>query len=174
MAENALRLLGLVRGALSLAAWSVAGLCLAGLTIVLGVAVLDRYVFMVGFAWPDAMGRMLLVWLSLSGAVVASLEARHFTLEVEMVDEEAPVSKAGFYGKVLVSSLIIVIVVWLAVYGLRVMNVLGRQTISELNISITWLYVALPLAAGGIALVETMNLIKLFMGRSRRAGGATR
>ena len=55
---------------------------LSGMILLAGVQILLRNVFGGGFAWADEALRLMVLWVAMLGAVVASREDRHISIDV--------------------------------------------------------------------------------------------
>ena len=150
-------LLGRIRRVIVGMSWAVAGISLLGLCISVLAAVLDRYLFKVGLAWPEEVGRLLLVWLSFAGAVIASDQGKHFAVA------NLAASLTSWGGLIWSGALKMITLALLVFLGLQarvLIEIVGGQVMASLNASIIWLYVPLMIFAFAMAAVEIILFLQ--------------
>lgn len=134
--------------------------CFAAMTLVAILGVFFRYVMQSPFMWTEEVARYLLVWLGFTAISIALRRDRH--IKVEILASIAPpviVKPVGYLVDVLIA-VFFVVFLWQG-YLMTVNNIMTASTI---NISMTWIYAALPLAAGLALLQHFLNIIKkIFM-----------
>ena len=130
----------------------VAWVSLLGLTIAVFVGVVDRFILEAGFAWPEAIGRALLIWLSLIGAVLTADRRGHFAAGV--IPATSPLGKAMDYVVRILSALVLL---YLSVSAFEVMMVVGGQEMAGIELSIMWIYVPLPIACFLMAIASVLH-----------------
>ncbi len=150
-------LLGRIRRVIVGISWAVGGISLLGLCIAVLAAVLDRYLFKVGLAWPEEVGRLLLVWLSFAGAVIASDQGKHFAVANLAA---SPTSWAGLLWFGILKVITLALLVFLGLQARVLIEVVGGQVMASLNASIIWLYVPLMIFAFAMAAVEIIMFLQ--------------
>ncbi len=134
------------------ACFLVSWLALLGLSIAVIVGVVDRFVLEEGFAWPEAIGRALLIWLSLIGAVLTAERRGHFA--AGLVPATSPIAKGVDYFVRLMTALILL---YLSVSAFEVMEIVGGQEMAGIELSIMWIYVPLPIACFLMSIASVMH-----------------
>ena len=130
----------------------VAWLSLLGLTIAVVVGVADRFIFKIGFAWPEAIGRALLIWLSLSGAVLAADRKGHFAAGIIPIDSSFG-RKAGYVVRILTA----IMLLYFAWSSYEVMDIVSGQEMAGIELSIVWIYIPLPIACFLMAIASLLH-----------------
>ena len=136
----------------------VSSLCLGGMAIIIGMQVFNRYVMEESLVWSEELGRYLFIWAVYVGCSFVAKEDRH--LEVTIARNfSGPKVK-----KVIVAVAQILTFVFCAlcvVWGIKMVFFLsntGQQT-PALEVSIYWVYLAVPV---GMALMGLRTLQKLW------------
>jgi len=126
--------------------------CFAAMTLVAILGVFFRYVMQSPFMWTEEVARYLLVWLGFTAINIALRQDRH--IKVEVLQKLVPplVGKVVSY---LVDALIAFFFIILLQQGylLAVNNIMMASTF---QLSISWILVAVPVAAA-------LTLIQLFL-----------
>lgn len=143
------------------------GAILVVMTLVIFLLVLTRNLLSFSFPWSEELTRFLLVWLSMLGAVVLLRRDDHIRLE--LLAERLPVRAADLLGlllRLLVLAFLVVLLQqsWLAALAR------GATRAPALGITLTWPYLAIPVAAALMILVSLVNL----WGDLRRLAGRAR
>ena len=152
-----MRFLGGIRRAIVWLSWVVAGISLLGLCIAVLAAILDRYLFKVGLAWPEEVGRLLLVWLSFAGAVIASDQGKHFAVGNVAA---SPSSLGGLIWSGVLKVITLALLVFLGLQARVLIEIVGGQVMAGLDVSIIWLYVPLMIFAFAMAVVEIIVFVQ--------------
>lgn len=92
-----------------------AGLCLAGIVVAGALQVFWRYALNAPLSWPEEVSRLLLIWLTYIGALVAPQSRLHVSVDVvynrlspsarRAADLVGDLLGAGFFGALLVGGL---------------------------------------------------------------------
>lgn len=130
-----------------------------GIGAVLSLQAFCRYVLDHALPWPEAMGEVLLVWLTFFGASVAYRRCAHLSLDIfvsrlrhPLEDLAAAISSMAGFG-------FFIIVTW---YGAGLFVAVLSQTIPALGISKGWSYAPIPLCSAvmilhSLALLGNLN-----------------
>lgn len=126
--------------------------CFAAMTLVAIIGVFFRYVMQSPFMWTEEVARYLLVWLGFTAINIALRQDRH--IKVEVLQKLVPplVGKVVSY---LVDALIAFFFIILLQQGylLAVNNIMMASTF---QLSMSWILVAVPVAAA-------LTLLQLFL-----------
>jgi TRAP-type C4-dicarboxylate transport system permease small subunit len=126
--------------------------CFAAMTLVAILGVFFRYVMQSPFMWTEEVARYLLVWLGFTAINIALRQDRH--IKVEVLQKLVPplVGKVVSY---LVDALIAFFFIILLQQGylLAVNNIMMASTF---QLSMSWILVAVPVAAA-------LTLLQLFL-----------
>lgn len=139
---------------------------LVAMTVVIATLVLTRNLLSFSFPWSEELTRYLLVWLSMLGAVVLLRRDDHIRLEI--LTERLPAQAAAALDlllRVLVLGFLVVLLQqsWIAALAR------GATRAPALGITLTWPYLAIPVAAALMILVNLVNLwgdLRRLTGRS--------
>jgi TRAP-type C4-dicarboxylate transport system permease small subunit len=131
---------------------AVCVLCFAAMTLVAILGVFFRYVMQSPFMWTEEVARYLLVWLGFTAINIALRQDRH--IKVEVLPKLVPPVVVKIFGY-LVDGLIAVFFIVLLKQG-YLLTVNNIMTASTFPLSMSWILVAVPVAAG-------LTLIQLFL-----------
>jgi TRAP-type C4-dicarboxylate transport system permease small subunit len=147
MARFAERFGGLVQATDRLAQAAVA--CLIGFMVAIVFAqVIFRYVLVQPIYWGDELARYLFVWISFLGAGVAMGQQLHYGFDY-VTDKSPPrVRRAIALVMAMLAAAFLLLCFVLGIVGLQVV---AAQRSPSLQISMGWVYAALP--AGGVLLL---------------------
>lgn len=134
------------------ACFLVAWLALLGLSLAVFVGVFDRFILAEGFAWPEAIGRALLIWLSLIGAALTAERRGHFAAGI--IPATSPIARGMDHVVRVVSAIILL---YLSYSAFEVMEIVGGQEMSGIELSIMWIYIPLPIACFLMAIASVMH-----------------
>jgi TRAP-type C4-dicarboxylate transport system permease small subunit len=140
-------------------------LALAVMAVLVFGNVLLRYGFNSGIAESEDIARLLFVWLSFMGAVVAMGEHAH--LGMDTVAKMLP--HAGRVGFAIVSHLLMLGALGLLLYGSIQQVVLNHGTLAMGAVAypLSWLYAAGVFASVGCLLLVAANLLRIVRGKLR-------
>lgn len=147
--------------------WAV--LLLAGLTVVVCLAVFFRYVLNSSLVWYDEFTSYLLVWLTFYGAIVADHQGRHigFDLLVNKLPRGQRLA-VDVVGELAVLGFQFV----LFYYGWVLTEKMGDETAISLPwFKVSWISSVLPITGGILLLISLARLIDLLSGRQRKQEG---
>ncbi|MBI2358685.1 MAG: TRAP transporter small permease [Deltaproteobacteria bacterium] len=146
--------------------WSV--LLLVLMVVVVSLGVFFRYTLNSALVWYDEFASYLLVWLTFSGAVVASYRRRHIGFGVIVYNlGPGPRKIAEFIAEICVLSFQAVLVY----YGWLLTEKMGDETaISLVWVKMGWVYSILPIAGGLMLLISSGRILHLVFGREYEKG----
>lgn len=126
------------------AAGQAAGLVLAALAATVLLQVGSRYLFSAPLTWTIDGATILLIWLSFLGAATAAFEREHFAvgLAVDMLPLRLRLV-VGVFSNVATALMVVV----LAVVGLRFALIQMGQVYPSVNIAKGWAAIAIPVSA---------------------------
>jgi len=141
--------------------WAVC--LLAGLAVVVCLAVFFRYVLNTSLVWYDEFASYMLVWLTFFGCVVAAYHQRHIGFEL-VVDKLAPRTRrvVDFVGETAVLGFQFV----LFYYGWILTERMGDETaISLVWVKVAWITSVMPITGGLMLLISLTRLAGILTGR---------
>ena len=144
----------------------VGGAMLMTLLLVVMVGVFDRYVFHVGLSWTEELSRFLLIWLSFLSGALAVVRQGHYVLDFVY---RAILGELGqrIVGRVAANIISLAVVATLFVFAFDLAERVSWQGAPALQISMTWIYAALPVSLGLMALFYAVETIEALLDPSR-------
>lgn len=145
----------------------VSCLCLAGMVLVIGMQVFNRYVLGSSLVWSEELGRYFFIWAVWVGCGYAMRENRHLRVTALalfvgprlrlVLDAFAQVMTLVFCG-------------FAIFWGLEMVAFLTRtgQQAPALEIPIYWIFLALPVGMAFMAVRCLQNLYAIGTGRRER------
>ena len=119
------------------------GLLMVGITAVVFLQVVSRYVFNYPFDWPEELARYLFVWVALLGAALALKRGAHFSID-------ALVKRLSARWRRIVPLLIHITLglfsLIVAIKGFQLALRVGEQLSSGMEISMTYAYLSVPVS----------------------------
>ncbi|MDO5757134.1 MAG: TRAP transporter small permease [Rhodobacterales bacterium] len=137
---------------------------MAALTAVITLQIVSR-VFFTSVSWTEEVARFLLIWITFLGAALAWQQGRHLAVALLRASLPRAPRRAATGLAILVS---LCFMVTLAVIGIRYMNVQSFQKSPSLRLSMSYVYAVMPIAAGLMAALSVIDLIRLIAGRDPR------
>lgn len=134
---------------------------LAWMTLVVLVSVFFRYVLQDALSWTEEFSKFLMIWMTLMGSPIALQLGAHVGIDA------LPTSLKGRAHFVLLLIIQLIILSLLAICikeGIALTLLAGRQTASSLELSLGWIYMAMPLGAALMFLVAIQHLILALRG----------
>ena len=140
---------------------SVVGVLIGLLTLAVLVTILFRFVIQLPVAWAEDVSRGLMVWISLLGASAALKHGLHiaFTSIVDKMPLKA--NKVFRLIAYLAVFVFLVMIFWL---GLKSSIRQWNQTATYFEIPMTYLYAAIPVGMGTMAIHILNNIFALLIG----------
>ena len=113
------------------------------------LGVVDRYLLHTGIGWTEELARFLLIWTSLLSAAVVTYHSGHFSVRFLVDMFPAGLCRVLDTLMTLVDIGVLLAVFWL---GVRVTSIMRMQSSPGMQLTMSWVYVSLPLAMGAMVL----------------------
>ncbi|MAY62648.1 MAG: C4-dicarboxylate ABC transporter permease [Rhizobiales bacterium] len=136
------------------------------LTAVITLQIVSR-VFFTSVSWTEEVARFLLIWITFLGAALAFQQGRH--IAVTIMRERLP----DGLRRIVTGAAILVAIAFLltlAVIGWQYTGMQSFQKSATLRISMTWIYMVMPLSALIMTALAVIDLLRLLTGREARGG----
>lgn len=141
--------------------WAVVLLSL--MVVVVSLGVFFRYVLNAALVWYDEFASYLLVWLTFTGAVVASYQRRHIGFDM-LVDRLVPPARTVV--EFLAEFCILGFQVVLFSYGWLLIRKMGEETaVSLVWVKMGWVYSVLPASGALMLVISLMRLVRIVSGK---------
>ncbi|WP_209425337.1 TRAP transporter small permease [Pararhodobacter sp. SW119] len=133
---------------------------MAALIGVIAWSVLARQVLRISVAWSEEVGSGLLMWMALLGA--AAVWARRGHIVIDVLPRRLPPRPRWVLaiGVELAALLLFAVIVWGAA---SMMQVSANNHTTALGISLSWLYLALVVGVGAMAMFSVLHIVRLLM-----------
>lgn len=122
----------------------IGSLLLGVMVLVIGAEVIARYVFNSSFSWSEELGRIIFIWTIFLGTSLGIKRRVHMGINL-LVDHVPPKLKQGLIITSFILSAVFFAIV--AVKGFVVTTEMASQTTPALNVSVGWMYGAIPVSA---------------------------
>ncbi len=130
--------------------------------ILVGMNVFLRIFANDGIDFAEEVPRFMFVWLVFCGAVVASKERTHISVNLFVLMAPRSLQKVFYF----LTEMLVMISGALITYGTYELHTIIYENASPvLQISTLWVYGVTYIAGPGLTLIALCNLIRLFMGR---------
>ena len=147
--------------------WAVC--LLAGMVIVVCLAVFFRYVLNSSLTWYDEFASYLLVWLTFYGCVVVDYRRRHIGFEL-VVDKLSPAARRAV--DALAELAVLGFQFVLFYYGWILTLRMGDETAISLPwVKVSWISSVLPVTGALLLLISATRLVGILLGRTGKHGG---
>lgn len=131
-----------------------------GLVVVVTWAVLGRQLFRLPVAWSEEIGAGMLAWMVLLGSAAAWYHRRH--LVIDLVLRRLSRRWLLYFSVIIeIGSLILLIVAFWGAWSM--MSVSANNTTTALQISFSWLYLALVIGLGSMILFGLIHLGRMLI-----------
>lgn len=140
----------------------VLALLTVAMTVVVFMQVLFRYFLQIPLAWSEESARFIFVWVSLIGAVVGIKRREHFGFGLLLAAAPRQVRRVLLVG---VDLALLWFAYVLTTEGLNGMQTAMIQRSPVLDISLGWVYAALPVSGALMLLFLVPQLIATIRGR---------
>lgn len=144
--------------------------CLAAMIVIISVQVFRRYVLQNSLDWSEELARYFFIWSVYIGCSFATQEDRHLEVTIlrHIKNEKflKPVTAVAYFFTILFCGCV-------AVWGTQMVIFLintGQKT-QALEISMFWIYIAIPLGMGLMGLRTCERLWFLVMNKRHPANG---
>ena len=145
---------------LSICKWLITAI-VAVLAVILIAAVFYRYALNNAIAWSEEGSKYLMVWLTFLGAPIALRHAAHINIDL-LIKLFPPRGRQAFY---LGTNLVIIATMGIMFWkGWAFAELGARQVASSFNVSMLWMYVAVPIGSALTTLVAIELSLKAVLG----------
>lgn len=136
-------------------------LIVAALAVILSVAVFRRYALNNAIPWSEEAAKYLMVWLAFMGSPIALRHGGHVNVDLAVAWMRGRARQVVF----LVAHLIVIAAVAVLVWqGFLFAKQGVRQVASSFQMSMVWVYAAVPLGAGLMLLVSLEQALRALNG----------
>lgn len=153
---------------------AVAAVLFAGLTAVVALQVLTRFVLHVPFIWSEEVARFLFFWVVLLGSAMSVRSRRHFVIDITMGRTE----RWGRAARVLASAVpdlfVIGFCMFLLVQGVGYVETGLLRTATNSGLNMALVYGAIPVFSALSILYSAANIVADLKDPDRRAGAGPR
>lgn len=137
----------------------VVGLLVLGMVILANSEVLFRYFLGIQVGGVDELLKMMLVWLTFSGAALAAKRGAHFSVQVLVKRVPKYIQKIL---RCLGETSVAVFGFIMVVEGIGATEIAFRQVFTGLKISYGWQYIVVPIGGTMICAYGLRSLVQIF------------
>ena len=134
-----------IRRVILILLWTLSGTFLVIMTSCVFLQVFTRYIFHISLSWPEELARFCFIWTSLLGASLA-LEQKKLH-DIDIVFNRLPVAVRPVVS-LAAHLLVCVVLTVLLFYGMKLTAMVHPQTSPAMEIRMSYVYFAVPFAAG--------------------------
>ena len=145
----------------------VATVLFAGLTVVVVLQVIARFVLQVPLIWSEEVARFLFFWVVLLGAAMSVRSRRHFVIDVTMGRRRAFGPKGRFLLDVVPDLCVLAFSGFLLVQGIAYAEVGLLRVATNSQINMAFVYAAIPVFATLSVVYSVSNLLLDYAAFSR-------
>jgi TRAP-type transport system small permease protein len=120
------------------------------------VSVFSRYVLDAGFVWSDELGRVIFVWIVFLGVAIGLRHRAHVGIELALRYVPRPYLRWVYLTQDILILAFTLTLTWLS---LESMKFAMMQRLPALQVSIGWLYGAVPVTGALMSLYAFFNVI---------------
>lgn len=138
--------------------------------LIIFLQVIMRYCFNHTFEWSEELARFLFVWVVFLGSALIMGEGGH--LAVQLLPKKFEGTIVGNVMALFINACSYAFILLLLIQGSKMTSIMTFQTAPGLGISMSWVYVVIPVSASLMMLYlfrDTINIIKKF---GNTSGGA--
>jgi len=139
---------------------------LFAIVLIIGVQVIQRFVFSAPFDWPEELSEILLIWLTFIGAVALTRRKDH--IRVELIEEFGGLRLKSCLN-IFFDTLTVIFLVLMVTYGWNLINELTFEKTPALRLRISLIIAIVPFTAAIMVVYYVIaiaqNLINLIRGR---------
>ena len=128
-------------------------LLMTTICIVMLTQVFSRYLFNAPLTWPEELSRYLFIWVVFLGAAIAFRHKAH--LGMDFITERLPLNLKGYTERI-VELIILGFLILIIYIAPQVLSVTRFQTSPVLNLPMSYVYLAFPVA-GGLMIIELID-----------------
>jgi len=128
--------------------------------LVTGINVFTRYVLHFSLPWANELARYLFVWVSLVGSSIVYKRAG--LAQVTVFYNRTPFFIRRYLG-IIVQIFILLFSIYAVKYGWKQTIAVRFQHSAAMRVSMSWIYIAIPLGFTFILIYSINNIIRLFL-----------
>ena len=128
--------------------------------VIIFMQVITRYIFGFSFEWSEELARFLFVWVVFLGSALIMGEDGH--LAVELMPRLLDGTKPGFLLNLFINACGYVFILLLIIQGWKMTETMTFQTSPGLNISMSYVYVIMPVSGVLMLMYHIKDTIKIF------------
>ena len=159
--QSTQRALALLSHGLGFVLVGAAALLLVAMSGILFLQVIYRYVLLLPLPWSEEAARFCLVWFAMLSSCIAGQQGAHFSLRW-CLRWFSPTWRE--LARMLVLALSILVFVFLAYTGFLYLAVVEDLVATATQISMFWVYLAIPVGCGSLALIQTLEFLDAVAG----------
>jgi TRAP-type C4-dicarboxylate transport system permease small subunit len=133
-------------------------LCISAMVVLTGLQIVCRLWF-TALVWSEELARYLMVWATFLGASCVYRRMGHISVTIVRGLFSRPVRRAMQVVCHLLCGAFFTLAV---IYGLDYMNIQSRQLSAAMRISMSWVFLAIPVGCGSMACHVLVLLLRLF------------
>lgn len=135
--------------------WTIA-LCMAFLTVMIFLQIVNRFVFKIPMPWTDELAKYSFVWLAMYGSAKAVREKSHIFVDIlDMYLKGTPGKICSYVAEFISLTFYLILLAVSVPWALENMDVLA----DSIKISMGFFYTCVPIAAFLMILFSTENLL---------------
>jgi len=134
-----------------------------GLTAVVFLQVVTRYVFHAPFLWSEEVARFLFFWVALVGASMSVKNGRHFVIEVITVEKIGNRTLRKIL-QLIPSLSILLFALLMAIVGYEYFIVGGLRVGVNSRINMRFVYAAIPFAGVSMIIYSCYHIVHILKG----------
>lgn len=138
------------------------GLLVFFLVVFLLISVFSRYVLDAGFVWSDELGRVVFVWIVFLGVAIGLRHRAHVGIELALRYFPKFSLKWVYFAQDVLILLFAITLTWLSFESMKFAMM---QRLPALQVSIGWLYSAVPVTGVLMCLYAFFNVIDTLRNR---------
>ena len=141
-------------------------ICLSSMVLITGAQIVCRMYF-TALVWSEELSRYLLVWSTFLGAGCVYKRLGHISVTV-IRDILPPAAQKAM--QIAVHLLCGAFFLMAAYYGIKYMGMQGKQLSAAMRIPMPWMYLAIPLGCGIMALHVLDLLLRMIPSEPKKPG----
>jgi TRAP-type C4-dicarboxylate transport system permease small subunit len=159
--QSTQRALALLSHGLGFVLVGAAALLLVAMSGILFLQVIYRYVLLLPLPWSEEAARFCLVWFAMLSSCIAGQQGAHFSIRW-CLRWFSPTWRE--LARMLVLALSIAVFIFLAYTGFLYLAVVEDLVATATQISMFWVYLAIPVGCGSLALIQTLEFLDAVAG----------
>lgn len=122
--------------------------------------VITRYIFNHTFEWSEELARFLFVWVVFLGSALIMGESGH--LAVQLLPTKFEGTVMGHVMSVFINLCSYAFILLLLIQGTKMTSIMTFQTAPGLGISMSWVYVIIPISSSLMLLYLFRDTVRIF------------